>query len=235
MHVLVVEDDAPLMKAIVTVFEDEGYQAEGAVDGSEGLFMAEQGIYDLIVLDMMLPEVTGMDVIKRLRGQNVKTPILILTAQDSVQDRVRGLDSGADEYMVKPFASQELLARVRALMRRQSGASANDGHLSYLDLHIRAEMKDADINGCALQLTVKEYELLEFFVRHSRQILTREQIFDRIWGFDSDASLGVVDLYVHYLRKKLAAHACDHWLQTIRGAGYMLKEKPICSKQPKSD
>jgi DNA-binding response OmpR family regulator len=172
----------------------------------------------------MLPGMNGLSIVKKLRNQSMVTPILFLTAMDSVEDRVSGLDSGADDYLVKPFAITELLARVRALLRRQ-GAMGTEGELSYSIISIKPKLHDAFVDGIPLQLTIKEFELLEFLVLNNEQILTREQIFDRIWGFDSDTASGIVDLYVHYLRKKMNIHGCDYLLHTVRGVGYRLKEK----------
>jgi two-component system response regulator CiaR len=224
MRILVVEDDLPLRKVITELFEEESYQVDGADSGDDGLFLAEQGIYDLLVLDIMLPGVSGLSIVKKLRIQSMVTPILFLTAKDSVEDRVQGLDVGADDYLVKPFAVSELLARVRALLRRQ-GAMGAEGEISYCGICIKPKLHDAFVAGKPMQLTIKEYELMEYLVINNEQILTREQIFDRIWGFDSDTANGIVDLYIHYLRKKLSLHNCDHLLHTIRGVGYRLKEK----------
>lgn len=222
VRILVVEDDRPLLSAIVAVFKEEGYQVDEADAGDEGLYLAEQGIYDLLVLDIMLPGMDGLSIIGELRRKGKKTPILLLTAKDSVEDRVTGLDVGADDYLVKPFAVPELLARARALLRRHGGVGC-EGELVYGPVSLRARAQDGFVGERPLQLTIKEYELLEYFMVNAEQIVTREQVFDRIWGFDSDTSLGIVDLYVHYLRKKLAPHGCEHMIQTVRGVGFMLK------------
>lgn len=224
MRILVVEDDNALREAVVAVLKEENYLVDEAEAGEEGLFLVKQNIHDLIVLDIMLPEVNGLDIIRTLRSQGSTVPILLLTARDSVEDRVIGLGVGADDYLVKPFAIPELLARVKALLRR-SGNMGAEGNLAYAGMTLTAKLKDGFVNGNALQLTVKEYELLEFLVVNSERILTREQIFDRVWGFESETTIGIVDLYVHYLRKKLVPYGRDTLIQTIRGAGFMLKEK----------
>jgi DNA-binding response OmpR family regulator len=162
--------------------------------------------------------------VKKLRAKELFVPVLFLTAKDSIEDRVLGLESGADDYLVKPFAVAELLARIRALLRRR-GAFGKEGKLLYGKLTLDPKVKEGYINEQPLQLTSKEYQLMEFFVLNSEHILTREQIFDRIWGFESEAVMGVVDLYVHYLRKKLAVHQYEWAVQTVRGAGFMLKDK----------
>ncbi|MEN6566227.1 MAG: response regulator transcription factor [Veillonellales bacterium] len=223
MRILVVEDDALLREAIVTVFREEGYWVDEADNGDDGLFKAGQNIFDLLVLDIMLPEISGLAIVKKLRLQGLTVPILFLTARDSIEDRVAGLESGADDYLIKPFAVPELLARVKALLRRT--ASGKEGMLQYGEIALNPKLKDGFVNQHALQLTAKEYELLEFFIVNKEQILAREQIFDRIWGFESETTLGIVDLYVHYLRKKLAPFGYEAVIQTVRGVGFKLKAK----------
>lgn len=223
MRVLVVEDDDMLREAVVAVLQEEFYLVEEAGTGSEGLYKVLQGIYDLVVLDIMLPEMSGLAIVKKIRSKGNSIPILLLTARDSVEDRVAGLEAGADDYLIKPFAVPELLARVKALLRR-SGSVGHEGELSYGGITINAKGKDAFINETPLHVTVKEYELLEFLLINREQILTREQIYDRIWGLESDTTISIVDLYIHYLRKKLAPYERDTLIQTIRGAGFILKE-----------
>lgn len=223
MRVLVVEDDDMLREAVVAVLQEEFYLVEEAGTGSEGLYKALQGIYDLVVLDIMLPEMSGLVIVKKIRAKGNSIPILLLTARDSVEDRVVGLEAGADDYLIKPFAVPELLARVKALLRR-SGSVGHEGELAYGGITINAKGKDAFIDETPLHVTVKEYELLEFLLINREQILTREQIYDRIWGLESDTTISIVDLYIHYLRKKLAPYGRDTLIQTIRGAGFILKE-----------
>ncbi len=224
MRILVIEDDKALAEVIAAVLNEEKYIVDEALAGDEGLYKAKQGIYDLLVLDIMLPEINGLDIIQSLRSAGSTVPILLLTARDSVKDRVLGLESGADDYLVKPFAILEFLARVKALLRR-TGSLNKEGELSYSNVHLDQNLRDAAVNGHLLGLTAKEYEVLEFLILNKEHILTREQIFDRIWGFESDTTLNIVDLYIHYLRKKLAVYNSDSLIHTIRGAGFMLKEK----------
>lgn len=222
MRILLVEDDRSLLKAITTVLKDESYHVDCAVTGEEGLYLAESGIYDLLVLDIMLPEMDGLSIVKRLRFKGITTPTLFLTAKDSVKARVEGLDAGADDYLVKPFDVEELLARIRALLRR-FGKMGPEGEMVYGPITLFPNQYEGYVDNKPLKLTVKEYELLQYLVRNNEQILTREQIFGRVWGIDSETSEGVVDVYIHYLRKKLSAHGYGDWIRTIRGVGYMLK------------
>lgn len=225
MRVLVVEDDSSLLKVIKNVFESEFFQVDCAETGDDGYYLADQSIYDLIILDVMLPGMSGIQLVKQLRTNSSTVPIILLTAKDSVEDRVAGLDAGADDYVTKPFAVMELLARTRAVLRRK-GTIGLEGEMTNGPIRLIPSMRDAFTGGQAMKLTAKEYELLEFFMCNKEQILTRDQIFDRIWGFDSSSASSAVDVYVHYLRKKLAAHECGQFLQTIRGVGYLFKGEP---------
>jgi two-component system response regulator CiaR len=224
LRILVVEDDRPLLDSVVMVLKEEAYQVDEALNGLDGLYLAQQRIHDLIVLDIMLPGQDGLTVLSTLRSEGMTIPILLLTARDSVEDRVHGLDIGADDYIVKPFATPELLARIRVLLRRQSGG-APDGELNYGRLSVKCQLMEGYANGEPLKLTVKEFELMEYLLINREQILTKEQLLDRVWGIDTGAGLGVIDVYVHYLRKKLAPSGCDRYIRTIRGVGYLLKEE----------
>ncbi|MGP0584901.1 response regulator transcription factor [Paenibacillus timonensis] len=235
MKILVVEDDADLLKTLKTLFEEEGYQVDPAGCGEEGCYMAEQDIYDLLVLDMLLPGMDGLEIVRRSRAKRVRTPILFLTARDSVEDMVKGLDTGADDYMTKPFEVPELLARVRALLRRHAPLD-QEGGLTYQRLSLNTRTKEAAIGGDKLELTQKEFELLEYLLQNREQIVTKEQICSRVWGLDSDVGLNIVEVYIYYLRKKLKAFQYDHIIHTIRNVGYMLKENEnsLCSAAPVS-
>ncbi|WP_115992520.1 response regulator transcription factor [Cohnella lupini] len=224
MRILVVEDDRPLLDAVSTLLKEEAYQVDEADNGLDGLYLAQQSVHDLIILDIMLPGMNGLSVLSELRAEGNAKPILLLTARDSVEDRVKGLDLGADDYLVKPFASPELLARIRVLLRRLS-QGAPDGELNYGQLSVKCQSMEGYANGEVLKLTMKEFELMEFLLLNREQILTKEQLLDRVWGIDSEAGIGVVDVYVHYLRKKLAPYGCERYIHTVRGVGYMLKEK----------
>ncbi|MBO7743777.1 response regulator transcription factor [Paenibacillus sp. MWE-103] len=225
MRVLIVEDDAALLALIRSVFEDGAFHADGAENGDDGYYLAQQAIHDLIVLDVMLPGMNGIEIIRKLRAAQVGVPIILLTAKDAVKDRVVGLNAGADDYMVKPFAVSELLARARAVLRRR-GTVGLDGDLTYGPLRLSMASKSAYCDETELHLTATEYALLEFFMIHRNQILTREQISDRIWGFDSGAALSAVDVYVHHLRKKLMVQEAGRLLRTVRGIGFIFKGEP---------
>jgi len=222
MRILTVEDERSLLQAISAVLTDEGYQVDCADRGDEGLLLAERGIYDLLVLDIMMPGLDGLTLVRKLRAKGIMTPVLFLTAKDSVEARVEGLDAGADDYLVKPFAVEELLARTRAILRR-NGKIGMEGDLSYGPISVKPNEHDGYVDTHPLKLTTKEYDLLTYFLRNKEQILTRDQIFDRVWGIDSEANYGIVDLYVHYLRKKLADHGYDNFIRTVRNVGYILK------------
>ncbi len=222
MKILVVEDDQPLLETIISILKEESYEVDFAVDGDNGLFLAKQNIYDLLICDIMLPQRSGLVIVKELRNNEIHIPVLFLTAKDSVQDRVNGLDAGADDYLVKPFAVAELLARVRALLRRKR--TVEEEEIRYGPISLRQSEHDGFVDGKPLKLTIKEYELLEYLLYNREQILTREQIFDRVWGFDSEAAISIVDVYVHFLRKKLAQSGYGQYIQTVRGVGYVFRK-----------
>lgn len=222
-RILVIEDDTAIVRILNRALTYEGYQVDIAADGEVGLKIARDFSPDLVILDLMLPGIDGMEVCERLRmGGSV--PILILTAKDALQDRVDGLDSGADDYMVKPFELEELLARIRALLRRTQ--TERGAVLTFSDLSLDTDSRQAIRNGCTISLTAKEYELLELFMRHPRQVLTRELIFDRVWGYDFGGESNVLDVYVRYLRQKLESHNEQRLIQTVRSVGYVLRETP---------
>jgi DNA-binding response OmpR family regulator len=222
VKILIVEDDASLLQVISEWFRSEGFETDTAASGDDGFFLAETGIYDLIILDLMLPGMDGLEVLRQLRRKGVSAPVILLTARDSVRDRVAGLDAGADDYVTKPFAASELLARARAVLRRNGTVDAG-GEMIYGVIRLQPGSREAYAGEQLLKLTGKEYELLEFFLGNKEQIVTREQIFDRIWGFNSGSASSAVDVYVHHLRKKLSQADCGHYLQTVRGIGYIFK------------
>ncbi len=222
-RVLIIEDDEAIVRLLRRGLAYEGYQVDTALEGQSGLTMARDGHPDLVILDWMLPGMDGLEVCRRLRtGGSV--PILMLTAKDTIQDRVQGLDAGADDYLVKPFELDELLARVRALLRRTQPERTQV--LTFADLTLDTGTRQAIRKGRIISLTAKEYELLELFMRHPRQVLTREMIFDRVWGYDFGGESNVLDVYIRYLRQKLEIEGEMRLLHTVRGVGYVLRENP---------
>ncbi len=222
-HILIVEDDEAIVRLLRRGLTFEGYQVETALDGETGLAMAREHHPDLVILDLMLPGIDGLEVCQRLRGSS-NVPILMLTAKDTIQDRVSGLDAGADDYLVKPFELDEVLARVRALLRRTQTERVQV--LSFNDLSLDTSTRQATRNNRTISLTAKEYDLLELFLRHPRQVLTREMIFDRVWGYDFGGESNVLDVYIRYLRQKLETEGETRLLHTVRGVGYVLRETP---------
>ncbi len=222
-RILIIEDDEAILKVLRRVLTYEGYQVDTALDGQSGLNLVRDILPDLIVLDWMLPGMDGLEVCRRLRAAG-SVPILMLTAKDTIQDRVQGLDAGADDYLVKPFELDELLARIRALLRRTQTDRAQV--LTFADLILDISTRQASRKGRVISLTAKEYELLELFLRHPRQVLTREMIFDRVWGYDFGGESNVLDVYIRYLRQKLEESGEIRLLHTVRGVGYVLREQP---------
>jgi DNA-binding response OmpR family regulator len=225
MRILIVEDEGKLAGALKRGLENESYAVDLAADGEEGLGLAEVESYDLLLLDLMLPKLDGVDLCRRLRAQGRQIPILMLTARDAIEHRVAGLDSGADDYLVKPFAFPELLARVRALVRR-TGPS-KDPVLRVADLEIDTVTRQVRRAGRPIALTSKEYAILEYFARNPNRVLSRLQIAEHVWDYDFVAMSNVVDVYVRYLRRKLGDDREPPLLWTIRGAGYQLKVPPL--------
>jgi two-component system response regulator MprA len=221
-HVLVVDDDAKIAAALRRALIYEGYQVEVAPDGLIALARARERMPDLAILDIMMPGMDGLEVTRRLRAEG-DLPILMLTAKDGTADRVRGLDSGADDYLVKPFAYEELLARVRALLRRRAPRARRT--LRYSDVLMDVGTREVRRSDQLVPTTAKEFDLLQHFLRNPGQVLRREQLLDAVWGFDFGASSNVVDVYVGYLRQKLEQGGRPRLLQTVRGVGYILKEE----------
>ncbi len=221
MRLLLVEDEQRLADALAYILKKNKYGVDTAYDGETGQAMAETGVYDLIILDRMLPRKEGVSVLKELRSMGASTPVLLLTAKDSIADRVEGLDAGADDYLIKPFATEEMLARVRALSRRQANPLQGE-KLEVSGLCLDPLHCEVTRGGETIKLTLKESLLLELFMRNPGQVITKEQILNRVWGLDSEVEMNNVEIYIHYLRKKLSA--MDLRLETVRGIGYCLKE-----------
>lgn len=220
-RVLVIEDDEQILKFLKRGLAYEGYEVDTAMDGPSSLAIARDNPPDLVVLDLMLPGMDGLEVCRRLRAGG-PVPILILTAKDTVTDRIQGLDMGADDYMVKPFELDELLARIRALLRRAQPAQPQI--LRFVDLTLDTGARQAKRGERVISLTAKEYELLELFMRNPRQVLDRETIFDRVWGYDFGGASNIIEVYVRYLRQKLEEGGAPRLIHTVRGMGYVLRE-----------
>jgi two-component system, OmpR family, response regulator len=223
VRVLVVEDETRMSRLLKRGLEEEGHAVDLAADGPEGLWLATESPYSAIVLDVMLPGFDGFELCRRLRAAGVWAPVLMLTARDGVDDRVRGLDAGADDYLVKPFSLLELAARLRALARRDD--RARPAVLREGDLKLDPASKRAWRGGAELRLSPKEFSLLELFLRHPGAVLTRSQILDAAWDFAYDGTSNVVDQYVTYLRKKIDVPFGRHDLETVRGMGYRLRRE----------
>ncbi len=219
-RILIIEDDPAILKVLQRGLSYEGYTVDIATDGYEGLARVSEHRPDLVILDWMLPGLDGLEVCRRLRDVG-RLPILMLTAKDAVQDRVQGLDAGADDYLVKPFSLEELLARIRALLRRAQAERAPV--YQYADLTLNTISREAKRGERRLALTAREFDLLELFLRHPEQVLTREVILDRIWGYDFGGESNVLDVYIRYLRQKLESGGEPRLIHTVRGVGYVLR------------
>ncbi|HMF51200.1 MAG TPA: response regulator transcription factor [Candidatus Saccharimonadales bacterium] len=224
MHILVVEDEKKVASFIKRGLEAANYSVDVEHDGKAGLNRMLEGGFDLVVLDVMLPTLDGLSVLQQIRRQRVSLPILLLTARDAVTDRVSGLDLGADDYLTKPFAFEELLARVRALLRR--GGPATPAVLTVADLRLDPATREVSRGHRRIELTPKEFALLEFLLRRQEQILSRAVIAQHVWGVDYDTFTNVIDVYVNYVRKKIDDDFDVKLIHTVRGVGYVLKAEP---------
>ncbi|MFC3573231.1 response regulator transcription factor [Streptomyces yaanensis] len=228
-RILIVDDEPAVREALQRSLAFEGYDTEVAVDGADALEKATAYQPDLVVLDIQMPRMDGLTAARRMRGAGTTTPILMLTARDTVGDRVTGLDAGADDYLVKPFELDELFARIRALLRRSSYAAATvgapeDEALTFADLRMDLATREVTRGGRPVELTRTEFTLLEMFMVHPRQVLTREQILKAVWGFDFEPSSNSLDVYVMYLRRKTEAGGEPRLVHTVRGVGYVLRQ-----------
>jgi two-component system response regulator MprA len=224
VRILVVDDEPQLRRALERALKLEGYEVATAGDGDEALSVAGEARPDAIVLDVLMPKRDGLDVCRELRRRDDHTPVLMLTARDAVTDRVDGLDAGADDYVVKPFALEELLARLRALLRRGDGKGA-DEQLGYEDLTLDPATREVRRGDRGVELTKTEFALLEELLRHPRQVLTRSQIFEAVWGYDFGPRSNSLEVYIGYLRRKTEEGGEPRLIQTVRGIGYALREK----------
>jgi DNA-binding response OmpR family regulator len=220
MRILVVEDERPIAEFVQRGLEAEGYSVSCAYDGEDGLAMALTGDYSLVVLDVLLPKLSGLEVIRSIRERDESLPVIMLTALAETDDVVTGLDRGASDYLTKPFSFAELLARIRAHLRQPGQASATELEVGQLNLNFRT--RDVSRSGHSVKLTAREFELLAYLMRHPDQVLSRAQILNAVWGYDYDPGTNVLDVYIGYLRKKLSEADGDAPIQTVRSAGYRL-------------
>ena len=222
MKVLIVEDERTLSDTIKQCICKK-FDTEQAYDGYEAYMMAKENIYDAIILDLMLPEMSGYDVLLKIRENKVLTPVLILTAKDTLNDKLKGFNYGADDYLVKPFEREELLARLEAIIRRTNGAYKQD-ELEFKDLKLNIKSRRTFIKDKEITLQGKQFDILEYLINSKGTIITKEQIFDKIWGFDSFTTTNVVEVYASGLRKTLKQYGYDKYIKTIRGVGYMITD-----------
>ena len=223
MKILVVEDNKRLLESIEKEIKKH-FQCETCGDGEEALYLISQGIYDLIVLDLMLPNLNGLDILKKIRDNYIETPVIILTAKESLDDKVGAFSIGANDYLTKPFYMEELIARIYAILRT-NGKLSDKNSLEFRDLHLDLSKRRVFINGEEIILQNKQFELLEYFLLNKGTILLKEQIYDRIWGVESDATIEIVEVYVSNLRKKLSKYDYDKYIKTKRKVGYMFDDK----------
>lgn len=222
MRILIVEDDKILAKTIAQCLVGK-YEVDYAYDGEEGILYAKQEIYDAIILDIMMPVLNGYDVLNNLRNDKIYTPVLILTAKDAISDKVKGFRYGADDYMVKPFDREELLVRLEALIRRATG-NYKENIIQFKDLTLDLNSRKVEANGKELVLQGKQFDVLEYLINSKNTIITKDQIFDKIWGFNSETTTNVIEVYASGLRKELKKIGYDSYLKTIRGVGYIWSE-----------
>lgn len=222
MKVLIVEDDKILARTIEQCLSEK-FDIDKAYDGEEGILYAKQNIYDAIILDLMMPVMNGYDVLKAIREDKIYTPVLILTAKDEISDKVKGFRNGADDYLVKPFNREELLVRVEALIRRTTG-NYIENILQFKDLILDLNNRKISVNGTEIILQGKQFDVLEYLISSKNTIITKEQIFDKIWGFNSETTTNVIEVYASGLRKELKKIGYDKYLKTIRGVGYIWSE-----------
>jgi DNA-binding response OmpR family regulator len=221
-HILLVEDEIKLAKFIQLELSYEGYEVSLVHDGVEGLTTARELPVDLIILDWVLPRLSGIEICRRLRATGNKVPIILLTAKDEVSDRVAGLDSGADDYLVKPFSIEELLARIRARLRKVPEIDINV--LDFADLNLNRRSRQVYRGARLIELTAKEFDLLEYLLLHPRQVITRDRILEKVWGYDFMGNSNIIEVYIRYLRLKLEAMGEKRLVQTIRSVGYVLRD-----------
>ena len=222
MRILIVEDEKALSRVLVKIFEKNYYSVDAVYNGDEGLDYALTGVYDVIILDIMLPKLNGIEILKMIRKRKISTPVILLTAKGSVEDRILGLDSGADDYLPKPFSPDELLARLRALTRR-NGYFINENILEFSDIKLNLSTYDMEVNDNSITLTQKEFEILKYFMQRPKLVVSKDDLITKLWGFDSDIEHNNIEVYISFLRKKLAYVESNVKITTIRRVGYRLE------------
>ena len=224
-RILLVEDEEKLARMVELELQYEGYEVEKAFDGRAGLDRALSGEFDLVLLDIMLPALSGMEVLRRLRKEGVQLPVIMLTARDSVVDKVSGLDSGADDYITKPFAIEELLARIRAALRKRPSAPAEALKLTCGALVMDTERHEVTVRGAPVELTRREFDLLHYLLENKEKVISRESLLDHVWGFDFAGETNAVDVYIRFLRSKIDEKFGVKIIHTVRGVGYVVREE----------
>lgn len=222
MRLLLVEDEKQLSEALQQILIRNKYSVDAVYNGDEGLDYSLTGVYDVIILDIMLPKLNGLEILKMIRRRKISTPVILLTAKDSVEDKILGLDSGADDYLPKPFSPDELLARLRALTRR-NGDFINENILEFSDIRLNLSTYDMEVNDNSITLTQKEFEILKFFMQRPKLVVSKDDLITKLWGFDSDVEHNNIEVYISFLRKKLAYVESNVKITTIRRVGYRLE------------
>lgn len=224
--ILIVEDEEKLSRLLELELNYENYETEIASNGQDALLLLLDNAYDLILLDIMIPELSGLEVLRRMRRQQITTPVILLTARDEVHDKVSGLDLGANDYVTKPFQIEELLARIRAHLRMETKDESTD-KLAMADLTVDTQTREIYRDGQAITLTPREFDLLVYLMKHKKQVLTRDQLIEEVWGYDYMGDTNVVDVYIRYIRQKLDHGFENHLIHTVRGVGYMMKDPAL--------
>ncbi|WP_195265037.1 MULTISPECIES: response regulator transcription factor [unclassified Clostridium] len=226
MKLLLVEDEKELSEALFQILTNNKYLVDAVYDGEDGLDYALTGIYDVIVLDIMLPKLNGLSLLKQLRKSGVSTPVIMLTAKSQIEDRVLGLDLGADDYLTKPFATEELLARLRSITRRK-GTVVNDNILTYGDISLNIDTYDLDVNNESIRLTLKEFEIIKYFMERPKCVVSKDDLITKLWGFDSEVEYNNIEVYISFIRKKLSYLKSNVSIVTIRGVGYRMEDSGV--------
>lgn len=222
MRILLVEDEKQLSEALQQILIKNKYTVDAVYNGDEGLEYALTGVYDVIILDIMLPKLNGIEILKMIRKRKISTPVILLTAKSSVEDKILGLDSGADDYLPKPFSIDELLARLRALTRR-SGDFINENVLEFSDIRLNLSTYEMEVNDNSITLTQKEFDILKYFIQRPKLVVSKDDLITKLWGFDSDIDYNNIEVYISFLRKKLAYVESNVKITTIRRVGYRLE------------